>query len=121
MASKAPPIQSLVNSLFVDPTAREIIDLATTLQQIARDITAGAKTPEQVRQFLSRNRAFLKYIIENYAKEKIEVDALIDKIMEAVELESVLMAGASLTLRYIREGVKRVKEQAEAGGGPRLV
>jgi len=50
-------IDQLISKVFRDTTAREVVDLATTLKNIANDLAMARITEDEVREFLSETSA----------------------------------------------------------------
>jgi len=86
-------IDQLISKVFRDTTAREVVDLATTLKNIANDLAMARITEDEVREFLIRNKRFLQYVLDSYAREKYDVNQFIEEVMDALVLASTLGRG----------------------------
>lgn len=95
-------IDKVLEELFTDLHAREVIDLATLLRTMASDLARGEIELEDVRDFLSRNAVFLRAVVEMYGKVPIDVDELVERLVGAVQLEALLKPGRSIVQSYAR-------------------
>lgn len=104
-------IDQLISKVFRDTTAREVVDLATTLKNIANDLAMARITEDEVREFLIRNKRFLQYVLDSYAREKYDVNQFIEEVMDALVLASTLGVGTSLTLKYSLSRSRKKREE----------
>lgn len=106
-------IKKLVEDLFRDPSAREVLDLVATMEYMANDMSRGAIDEDRVRNFLARNKTYLEALLNMYAKQEIEVEELIDRIVQAITLEAYRRPGRGLSTLYTLMKIK--KEEQKTG------
>lgn len=104
-------ISKFIESMFRDTSAREVVDLATVIELMARDYAIGAIDEEGIRAFLKRNRLYLNILLTRFAKVNISLEDFIEKIIEVVVVEAITGKGGGLSTTYTFTVLKRVMEK----------
>lgn len=115
-------VKKLIDIVFADPTAREVVDLITLMEHMANDFIKGTIDEEGMRTFLKRNKLYLNAVISNNAKIEINADELIEKIVETVVLEAMSKHGGGLSRLYAYKTIKKeIKKQEEGEGEAKII
>lgn len=104
-------IKKLLEEIFTDTRSREVIDLATVMDSMARDYISGVVDEEGIRTFLKRNRLYLNMVLSSMAKVKIDLDEFIEKVVEAVVMEAMTRHGGGLSTLYTYGSLRRARER----------
>lgn len=100
-------VSKTINELFRDTQAREVVDLETLLDIMVSDYAKGIVDEDDLRTFLFRNKRFLQAAIDQYGKQRITVDELIDKLIDAVLMDAAMRPGKSISQLYYTQGRRK--------------
>lgn len=114
-------VDRTISELFRDTRAREVVDLTALLHLMSADYARGRIDVDGIRSFLLRNRAFLQAVVDLYARERVGVDELVDRLVDAVVLDASLKPGRSISQVYLMSVGTRGKPAGRAREEPEVL